>query len=126
MVFRGTGPIARVGVIVPLNNVMALSPYTLPMPKQSTLRDGRKIRLNTPTEDARITAAARSDPDAKPLTAAQLKAMRPMGRPRLESPKASLSMRIDADVLEALRASGAGWQTRVNSLLRNAVARGRV
>ncbi len=91
-----------------------------------TLRDGRKIRLNTPAEDKRITAAVLSDPDALPLTDAQLKAMRPMGRPRLESPKASLSMRVDADVLEALRASGAGWQTRVNSLLRNAVARGRV
>lgn len=91
-----------------------------------TLRDGRKIRLNTPAEDAAITAAAQSDPDAQPLTDAQLKAMRPMGRPRLEKPKATFTMRIDQDVLTALRATGAGWQTRVNDLLKKAVAKGQV
>lgn len=91
-----------------------------------TLRNGRKIRLNTPAEDAAITAAAQSDPDAQPLTDAQLKAMRPMGRPRLEKPKATFTMRIDQDVLTALRATGAGWQTRVNDLLKKAVAKGQV
>ena len=35
-------------------------------------------------------------------------------------------MRVDADVLDALRATGPGWQTRVNGLLREAVRRGRV
>lgn len=53
--------------------------------------------------------------------------MRPMmGRPRIANPKAPLTMRIDADVLEALRSSGQGWQTRVNALLREAVANGKV
>jgi uncharacterized protein (DUF4415 family) len=32
-----------------------------------------------------------------------------------------LSLRVDRDVLAALRASGPGWQTRVNALLRKAV-----
>ena len=91
-----------------------------------TLPNGRKILLNTPEEDAAITAAALSDPDAQPLTDAQLKAMRPMGRPRIANPKAPLTMRIDADVLQALRSSGQGWQTRVNAILREAVASGRV
>ena len=90
------------------------------------LPNGRKILLNTPQEDAAITAAAMSDPDAQPLTDAQLKAMRPMGRPRIANPKAPLTMRVDADVLQALRSSGQGWQTRVNELLRNAVATGKV
>ncbi|MFZ4625719.1 MAG: BrnA antitoxin family protein [Rhodoferax sp.] len=33
-------------------------------------------------------------------------------------------MRVDADVAAALRASGKGWQTRVNALLRQAVEQG--
>ena len=37
------------------------------------------------------------------------------GRPRSESPKEKVNVRIDADVLERLRVSGPGWQTRVNS-----------
>jgi uncharacterized protein (DUF4415 family) len=89
-------------------------------------RSGRTIIRPGLAEDAAITAAALSDPDAQPLTDAQLKAMRPMGRPRIASPKAHVTMRLDADVLEALRASGQGWQTRVNALLRDAVAHGKM
>jgi uncharacterized protein (DUF4415 family) len=89
-------------------------------------RSGRKIIMPTTEEDAAITAAALSDPDAQPLTDAQLKAMRKMGRPRINNPKAPLTMRIDADILEALRTSGQGWQTRVNAILREAVATGKV
>jgi uncharacterized protein (DUF4415 family) len=35
-------------------------------------------------------------------------------------------MRVDADVLDAFKATGTGWQTRINVLLREAVASGRV
>jgi uncharacterized protein (DUF4415 family) len=31
-------------------------------------------------------------------------------------------MRVDAEVMDALKGSGPGWQTRVNSLLRDALA----
>lgn len=48
------------------------------------------------------------------------------GRPRVAIQRPTLNMRVDADVLEHLRASGKGWQTRVNALLREAVARGRL
>jgi uncharacterized protein (DUF4415 family) len=30
-------------------------------------------------------------------------------------------MRLDSDLLLALRATGAGWQTRINDMLRKAV-----
>jgi uncharacterized protein (DUF4415 family) len=33
-------------------------------------------------------------------------------------PKASVSLRIDADVLEWFKSSGAGYQTRINAVLR--------
>jgi len=51
---------------------------------------------------------------------------KPMGRPRVAHPKETLTMRVDADVLAALRSKGQGWQTRVNALLRDAVAAGKV
>lgn len=35
--------------------------------------------------------------------------------------KEMVSMRLDADLIAALRASGAGWQSRVNSILRHEV-----
>ena len=37
------------------------------------------------------------------------------GRPRSESPKEKVNVRIDSSVLERLRISGPGWQTRVNN-----------
>lgn len=82
-----------------------------------------KLIAPTPEEDAAITAAALSDPDNPPLTDQQLVQMQPMrGRPRLARPKVALTMRVDAEVMDALKGSGPGWQTRVNSLLRDALA----
>ncbi|MFV0383376.1 BrnA antitoxin family protein [Paracoccus sp. (in: a-proteobacteria)] len=43
------------------------------------------------------------------------------GRPPLENPKVSISARLDADLVAALRATGPGWQTRVNAILREAL-----
>ena len=40
------------------------------------------------------------------------------GRPKSAAPKQAVKLRLDADVLEALRASGEGWQTRINDSLR--------
>ncbi len=43
------------------------------------------------------------------------------GRPRQAQTKELVSMRLDPDLLHALRRSGPGWQSRVNGLLRHAV-----
>jgi len=40
------------------------------------------------------------------------------GRPKSDDPKRMVSIRLDADVLERLRADGDGWQTRINAILR--------
>ena len=40
------------------------------------------------------------------------------GRPKAATTKEPVKLRLDADVLAALRASGDGWQTRVNDTLR--------
>ena len=42
------------------------------------------------------------------------------GRPRLANPKQAVKLRIDHDVLEHFRATGPGWQTRMNAALRKA------
>lgn len=40
------------------------------------------------------------------------------GRPKAAVTKEPVKLRLDADVLAALRASGDGWQTRINDALR--------
>ena len=90
-------------------------------------------------EDAAITAAALSDPDAQPLTDEELAGMRPvwdfpdlvailqkegkLGRPPLPEAekKQRVTLHLDPDVLAVLRADGKGWQTRANAALRRAL-----
>ena len=40
------------------------------------------------------------------------------GRPKAATTKEPVKLRLDADVLAALRATGDGWQTRINETLR--------
>src|SRR3954468_8022499 len=40
------------------------------------------------------------------------------GRPSSDNPKRAVSLRLDADVVEAFKREGAGWQTRMNDALR--------
>ena len=60
-----------------------------------------------------------TDPDA-PDASADIRAAteRLRGRPRGSGRKAATSIRIDKDVLSAFRATGRGWQTRMNDALR--------
>ena len=48
------------------------------------------------------------------------------GRPQSAVKRPTLNMRVDAEVLEALKSTGPGWQTRINALLRDAVKSGAV
>jgi len=45
---------------------------------------------------------------------------RPIGRPKKAAPKEAVSIRLDADVLAHFRATGPGWQSRINDALRKA------
>ena len=106
------------------------------MSKTVKTKSGRVIIMPTPEEDAAINAGIKLDVDnlevseqafksAKPASEffspeqlAALKEKRPRGRPYADQPKVSTSIRLDADLLNALRATGRGWQSRVNSILR--------
>ena len=46
---------------------------------------------------------------------------KPRGRPKAASTKEAVKLRLDADIVAALRASGEGWQTRINDSLRAAL-----
>ncbi len=88
-----------------------------------------KIIMPSEEEDRRIVAAAESDPDAPPLTDEQLKAMVPLkslrGRPKSETKKLLVSVRYSQEVIEYFRATGDGWQARMDEVLRKYVARHR-
>jgi uncharacterized protein (DUF4415 family) len=45
------------------------------------------------------------------------------GRPRLPTAKRQVTIRLDPDLLDRLRATGPGWQTRLNEALRDWLAK---
>ena len=81
----------------------------------------------------------RVDPDEAPILTVEIaaraeireggKVIRPatgtltrMGRPPLgDTAKKQVTLRLDSDVVAAFRAGGAGWQSRINAVLRKAV-----
>jgi uncharacterized protein (DUF4415 family) len=40
------------------------------------------------------------------------------GRPPKANPKASVTLRLDRDVVDRFKATGQGWQTRTNAVLK--------
>lgn len=54
------------------------------------------------------------------LANATAQMMKRRGRPKLEAPKKSITLRVDADVIDAYRKLGEGWQTTINTDLRKA------
>lgn len=67
------------------------------------------------------------DPDDAPDLSQEdwqkkLAAARPRrGRPRVETPKVSTTIRLDADIIAHFREGGTGWQSRINAALRKIV-----
>ncbi len=43
------------------------------------------------------------------------------GRPRLDSPKLQVTLRLDRDLVDHFKSAGPGWQTRLNDSLRELV-----
>lgn len=89
-------------------------------------RSGRVLVLPTPAEDAAITAGIDQDPDAYEPSASEIATMKRPGRPLGSGTKTQVTLRLDTAALEAFKATGPGWQTRINELLRAAVANGQV
>jgi len=99
--------------------------------KRKALRD---LETTTDEEDAEIRAGALRDPDNPPLTDQFWAHARPAveGMPEFianwrkwrgqqKAPvKKLVSLRIDPDIIDHFRATGPGWQRRINDTLRKA------
>jgi uncharacterized protein (DUF4415 family) len=87
----------------------------------------RVIAMPTEAENRKIRRAAKADPDAQPLTDTQLKAMVPIkavrGRPKSENKKLLVSVRYSPEVLSYFRNTGEGWQSRMDGVLQEYVAK---
>lgn len=87
------------------------------------------------TED-QIQRMIVSDPDAPEATDDQLAQAKPFseafpaladamrknvgGRPKSDNPKVAVSLRLDQEIVARFKATGPGWQTRINDVLRDA------
>jgi uncharacterized protein (DUF4415 family) len=95
----------------------------------------KKLRDLTDEEEVRIQQGIADDPDNPEWTEEDFKSARPFadvfpdlaesirrsrGRPAVERPKQQISLRLDPDVIEAFKATGKGWQARINEALRKA------
>lgn len=85
------------------------------------------VAMPSAQDDKVITAAAKADPDAQPLTPKQLKSMVPIralrGRPKSASTKQLISVRYSPEVLAYFKSTGEGWQSRMDRVLREYVTR---
>jgi len=91
------------------------------MSKILKTKSGRILQVPTLAEDAAINAAAASDPDTPLLTDAQWAQVQPQlkrGRPLGSGSKTQVTLRIDTDVLNKFKATGAGWESRSNEVLK--------
>lgn len=64
-------------------------------------------------------AAAKSLQVEMPDVAEAMKRVR--GRPKLAHPKQRVSLRLDPKVIAAYKATGEGWQSRINEILARAL-----
>lgn len=86
-------------------------------------------------EEAEIQAQIAADPDDADITDDEIALARPFsealpelmasitrarGRPTADSVKTPVTIRLDPDVVDYYRATGKGWQSRINILLRQA------
>lgn len=90
-----------------------------------TDKTGRRYRIATEEEEARIREGIAKDPDTHELTDEEMAELRPLaqmkrssGRPKADSTKQPVSIRLSPEVVEYFKAEGPGWQTRIDAVLR--------
>ncbi len=85
--------------------------------------------IPTPEEDAAINAGIAADADTREISAqdmARMTRVNRRGRPAAANPKIPVTIRFDSFIVEAFKAQGDGWQTRMNDVLADAVRRGKL
>ena len=94
-----------------------------------------RVRSLTDDEEEEIQRQIAADPEDAEATDEQLAQARPFaeavpelfesirrarGRPAVEKPKQVVSIRLDQDVINKFKATGKGWQAKINEVLKNA------
>jgi uncharacterized protein (DUF4415 family) len=75
----------------------------------------------TPEEDAQIQVGIDADSDTWLLTDEEWQKVKPtarIGRPPAEVTKERITIRLSRDVVTQFRATGEGWQTRIDAALK--------
>jgi uncharacterized protein (DUF4415 family) len=90
-------------------------------PKSIAPKDWESV--DSPALDAAMLAKMRPAKDVLPAAFLKAVAEGRVGRPKSSAPKRAVSLRLDADVVEAYRSGGQGWQSRINALLRDHMPR---
>ena len=80
-------------------------------------KSGRILELPSDEEDAAINAGIAADPDTYELSDEEFKRLRPVGRPPAAETKTRITIRLSRGVVERFRATGRGWQTRMDKAL---------
>lgn len=95
-----------------------------------------KLRIPTDEEEAAIQRGIAADPDNPELTRTDFQDMRPAREvmpaflaeherrtrgPQKRPTKTLVSLRLDPEVVDALKATGRGWQVRAGDILRRAM-----
>jgi len=84
---------------------------------QTKSKYGRTFTLPSRDEDAGINEGIAQDPDTRELTDEEFRRLRPVGRPKAEVTKERITIRLSPEVVEKFRATGNGWQTRMDKAL---------
>lgn len=93
------------------------APGYVPNP-QYTQEDWDEVSDSPPLTDEELAQARPGTEGMPPEMAAAFKNRG--GRPRAEVKRVPISLRVDPEVLEAFKATGPGWQTRMNEALAEA------
>ena len=80
-------------------------------------KTGRIFELPTDEEEIAINAGIVADPDTYELSDAEFANLRPVGRPLAEVTKDKVTIRLSREITDYFRATGKGWQTKVNEIL---------
>ncbi len=83
-------------------------------------KSGRTFDIPDADEERKIREGIATDEEAFSLD--EFKRMRPVGRPKAAVTKERVTIRLSPEVTAYFRATGKGWQTRVDEALKEYVA----
>jgi uncharacterized protein (DUF4415 family) len=88
------------------------------LPIKRVRRRSKVLIPPTPEEEEAINRGIAEDPDTYELTDEEFTQLKPFrGRPWGSGSRVKVTLRLDEDMINRFRATGAGWQTRLNDLL---------